>query len=36
MKKYIFIVILALFLSACGQTGKLVLPAKTSETAVNP
>jgi|GEM_PF-4580930 len=26
MKKIIFTVILALLLSACGQTGKLVLP----------
>ncbi|MDD5228041.1 MAG: lipoprotein [Methylococcales bacterium] len=28
MKKLIFTVILALFLTACGQTGKLVLPSK--------
>jgi predicted small lipoprotein YifL len=29
MKKIIFTVILASFLIACGQTGKLVLPTKT-------
>jgi predicted small lipoprotein YifL len=36
MKKILFITLLALLLNACGQTGKLTLPAKTTETTVNP
>ncbi|MDD2863480.1 MAG: lipoprotein [Methylococcales bacterium] len=36
MKKILFITVIALFLTACGQTGKLVLPAKTSETTAHP
>ncbi|MCX7074826.1 MAG: lipoprotein [Methylococcales bacterium] len=36
MKRIIFTAIMALLLSACGQTGKLVLPEKTFPTAVHP
>ncbi|MGB4497980.1 MAG: lipoprotein [Methylococcaceae bacterium] len=32
MKKILFIILLALLLNACGQTGKLVLPAKVIDT----
>jgi predicted small lipoprotein YifL len=36
MRKILFITLLALFLTACGQMGKLTLPAKTSETTAHP
>jgi predicted small lipoprotein YifL len=32
MKKILVIIVMALFLNACGQTGKLVLPAKVIDT----
>ncbi|MEI6747194.1 MAG: lipoprotein [Methylococcaceae bacterium] len=35
MKKIILTIILALLLSACGQTGKLVLPNSLSHTFKN-
>ncbi|MEI7795560.1 MAG: lipoprotein [Methylococcaceae bacterium] len=31
MNKILFTVVLTLFLTACGQTGKLVLPNKAAE-----
>lgn len=34
MKKLIFIIALALFLTACGQTGKLTLPTKTTSNLI--
>lgn len=36
MKKILLVTVIALFFTACGQTGKLTLPVKTSETTSNP
>lgn len=36
MKKTLFIIALAFVLTACGQTGKLYLPDKTTDPAVKP
>lgn len=36
MKKIIFTVIFALALTACGQTGKLVLPNNTPDATTHP
>ena len=35
MKKIIFIIVVSLFLNACGQTGKLVLPDKNNGSSLN-
>lgn len=36
MKKTFFIITLAIVLTACGQTGKLYLPEKNTDSTVKP